>query len=237
MKEIFKFKQFEVNQRGCTMKINTDGVLLAVKTDPSASLTRVLDIGTGTGVIALMLAQSFPLAHVDAIDIDEGAFHCARLNFGNSPFSERLQIHHTAIEDYASDLQYDLILSNPPFFINSLKNANERKTLSRHASLDFYKALFEKCSALLTTDGSFQIIWPMEIRDQVLHLALSAKLYLNQETYISSFPDSSAFRVISIFKKIRPKAYQSDKFNIYQEQGVYSEAYLKLLSPFFIKYS
>jgi len=277
MKEIFKFKQFDVNQHGCTMKINTDGVLLAVKalgvkadgvkTEKSSDINtaneigaqinsqekkyneldsytsleivrqvdRILDIGTGTGVIGLILAQRFPEAKVEAIDIDEGAFNCARLNFDNSPFSDRLSIHHTGIEDFESENHFDLIVSNPPFFINSLKNTNDRKTLSRHASIAFYEALFEKCHDLLTAEGSFQIIWPLEIRDQILHVGISKKLYLSEEIHISSFPDSNAFRVISVFKKHASDAYKNEKFHIYQEQGVYSESYLELLRPFFIK--
>ena len=241
MKEIFKFKQFVVNQRGCTMKINTDGVLLAVKSEIAnvmkskhhTKVERILDIGTGTGVIGLMLAQRFPDAMIEAMDIDEGAFHCAMQNFESSPFSKRLSIHHTGIEDFESSNSFDLIVSNPPFFINSLKNTSERKTLSRHASLEFYEALFEKSHDLLSAEGSFEIIWPLEIRDQILHIGIGKKLYLNEEIYISSFPDSNPFRVISVFKKHAPDSYKSEKFHIYQEQGVYSESYQALLRPFF----
>src|SRR5690606_26146030 len=126
MKDIFRFKQFEVDQTGCGMKINTDGVLLAVKANAGAvghidAATRILDIGTGTGVVALMLAQRFPDANVEAIDIDEGAFNCAKLNFEKSPFSTRLSIQHIGIENYESQSKFDLIVSNPPFFLNSLK--------------------------------------------------------------------------------------------------------------------
>lgn len=235
MKELFKFKQFEIDQTGCTMKINTDGVLLAVKAKRT-NADRILDIGTGTGVIALMLAQRFPNASVEAIDIDRGAFDCAKRNFERSPFAAHLAIHHQGIENFESSHPFDLIISNPPFFINSLKNLNERKTLSRHGSIHFYEALFSKCYTLLNTEGTFQIIWPLEIRDQVLHIALAANLYLNEEICISSFPDSNPFRVISSFNKTPPNAYKSETFHIYEKQGVYSESYLALLKPFFLKY-
>jgi len=235
MKELFKFKQFEIDQTGCTMKINTDGVLLAVKAK-GTNVDRILDIGTGTGVIALMLAQRFPDALVEAIDIDNGAFDCAKHNFERSPFTARLAIHHQGIENLVSSNTFDLIVSNPPFFINSLKNSDERKTLSRHASIHFYEALFSKCFDLLNANGIFQIIWPLEIRDQVLHIALAANLYLNEEICISSFPDSNPFRVISSFDKTPPDAYKSETFHIYEKQGVYSKSYLALLKPFFLKY-
>lgn len=234
--DIFRFKQFNVNQAGCTMKINTDGVLLAVKANQDHNVGHILDIGTGTGVMALMLAQRYPDAYVESIDIDEGAVTCAQLNFENSPFADRLSAYQTGIEDYETSSVFDLIVSNPPFFINSLKNPDKRKSLSRHGSTQFYKFLFNKCSALLSADGSFQIIWPMEIRDQTLSLSLSAHLYLNNEVYISSFPDSAPFRVISTFKKRSPDSYVSKNFNIYKEEKVYSEQYKELLKPFFINY-
>jgi len=235
MSELFKFKQFEIDQTGCTMKINTDGVLLAVKAK-GTSADRILDIGTGTGVIALMLAQRFPDALVEAIDIDRGAFDCAKRNFERSPFAAHLAIYHQGIENFERSHPFDLIISNPPFFINSLKNLNERKTLSRHASIHFYDNLFSKCDTLLNAEGTFQIIWPLEIRDQVLHIALAANLYLNEEICIRSFPDSNPFRVISSFNKTPPDAYKCETFHIYEKQGVYSESYLALLKPFFLKY-
>lgn len=233
--DIFRFKQFNVNQKGCTMKINTDGVLLAVKANQDHT-GHILDIGTGTGVMALMLAQRYPDAYVESIDIDEDAVLCAKQNFINSPFAGRLKVHHTGIEDYEAMMFYDLIVSNPPFFINSLKNADKRKSLSRHSSIEFYKKMFEKCGRFLAPTGSFQIIWPLEIRDQVLSLSLEADLYLNEETYIRSFPDSDPFRVISVFRRFPPDLYVSKDFEIYEEEGVYSSHYQGLLAPFFINY-
>src|SRR5690554_4507637 len=116
MKDLFRFKQFTVDQAGCSMRINTDGVLLAVKAT-EGPISRALDIGTGTGVIALMLAQLHPESIVEAIDIDRGAFDCADSNFKKSPFSERLVVHHSDIKDFDSAFRYDLIVSNPPFFL------------------------------------------------------------------------------------------------------------------------
>src|SRR5690606_15682607 len=108
--DIFRFKQFNVNQAGCTMKINTDGVLLAVKANQDYNVGHILDIGTGTGVMALMLAQRYPDAYVESIDIDEGAVSCARMNFENSPFADRLSAYQTGIEDYETSSVFDLIV-------------------------------------------------------------------------------------------------------------------------------
>jgi len=231
---IFRFKQFDVNQNGCTMRINTDGVLLAAKANGYPK--HILDVGTGTGVMALMLAQRYPDAYVDSIDVDEGAVSCAGKNFENSPFHDRLAVYHKGIENYDTGKSYDLIVSNPPFFINSLKNPDRRKSVSRHTSIGFYKDMFGKCSMLLGPEGSFQIIWPLEVRDQVLSLSLEADLHLNEETYIRSFPNSAPFRVISVFKSFPPDLYARDDFEIYESEGVYSASYRDLLKPFFINY-
>src|SRR5690554_3575321 len=234
--DIFRFKQFNVNQKGCTMKINTDGVLLAVKANQDYHVKHILDIGAGTGVLSLILAQRYPDAYVESIDIDEGAVSCAGDNFRNSSFADRLSVYHIGIEDYKTTVSYDLIVSNPPFFINSLKNTDKRKSLSRHSSVEFYRKMFEKCGSFLTPTGSFQIIWPLEIRDQVLSLSLEANLFLNEETYIRSFPDFEPFRVISVFKRSSPELYVSSDFVIYEKEGIYSDAYKDLLKPFFINY-
>lgn len=236
MKDIFRFKQFDVNQSGCTMKINTDGVLLAVSAEQKQA-HRILDIGTGTGVIALMLAQRFPEAIVEAIDIDQGAVQCAAENFRNSPFADRLSVQYTGIGEFGSKHRFDLIVSNPPFFLNSLKNPGEKKSLSRHGSVEFFKQLFRKAEQLLTPSGSFQIIWPLSSRDQIISMGIHGNLSLHHERLVSSFPQGEPFRTISTFKAGPDSSnYSKDDFPIYERQGVYTEAYNNLLSPFFIKF-
>lgn len=235
MKDIFRFKQFAVNQSGSTMKINTDGVLLAVSADQQP-VHRILDIGTGTGVIALMLAQRFSEAQVEAIDIDEDAFHCAKENFQQSPFAGRLAAQHTGIGSFQSEHRFDLIVSNPPYFINSLKNPGEKKSLSRHGSVEFFREMFSKCEHYLSPEGSFQLVWPLSSRDQVISLGISGSLTLHHERYISSFPQGDPFRVISTFRKGPCVNYVSDHFPIYERQGVYTDSYKDLLKPFFLKF-
>jgi len=232
---IFRFKQFDVNQNGCTMKINTDGVLLAAKAYEDDGTKYILDIGTGTGVMALMLAQRHPDAFVEAIDIDEQAVLCARKNFGNSPFRDRMTVFHKGIEEYSAMIFYDLIVVNPPFFINSLKSPDKRKSLSKHTSIEFYKNMFKKCERLVGL-GSLWIIWPLEVRDQILGLKLDVDLHLTEETYIRSFPGSDPFRVISVFRGLPPAFYVSKNFEIYESEGVHSPYYRGLLKPFFINF-
>src|SRR3954467_12793908 len=120
---MFQFKQFAIDQTGCAMKINTDGVLLGALAEADKP-QHILDIGTGTGVIALMLAQRFTIAMVDAVEIDEQAAETAKSNFENSVFANRVNLYAEGFESYLSrlDKQYDLIVSNPPFYINSLES-------------------------------------------------------------------------------------------------------------------
>ena len=126
---MFRFKQFAVDQTGCAMKINTDGVLLGALTEADQPKT-ILDIGTGTGVIALMLAQRFKYAQIDAVEIDPGAAETAGRNFINSSYAERLNVYPIGFEEFFEqnpDKKYNLIVSNPPFFINSLKSPEANK--------------------------------------------------------------------------------------------------------------
>ncbi|MBC7745908.1 MAG: methyltransferase, partial [Flavobacterium sp.] len=137
--DIFFFKRFSVDQRGCAMKVNTDGVLLGALAETDKS-SRILDIGTGTGVISLMLAQRFPKAKIDAVEIDKEAALMAGTNFKNSAFSLQLQIFHSSYKEYFKKFpnkKYDLIVSNPPFFINSQQSKDLSKTIAKHTNQIF----------------------------------------------------------------------------------------------------
>lgn len=219
------------------MKINTDGVLLGAVADvPHGSVKRILDIGTGTGVIALMLAQRFDHALVDAIDVDEGSFECSRVNFQTSPFFERMRSCLAGIADYETTATYDLIVSNPPFFLDSLKNIDDRKTLSRHGTLSFYNTLFEKCSKLVTAKGAFVIVWPIDIRKRIINSGYTSAMNNYQEIFIQSFPASEPFRVISFFSTDKSLLYAKRNFYIYEERGKYSSGYGELLTDFFLNF-
>lgn len=237
MNEIFRFKQFQVDQQGCTMKINTDGVLLGAMAGVSRNqVKRILDVGTGTGVIAMMLAQRYDQALVDAADIDEGSFECSRRNFHNSSFANRMKAYHIGIEEYETSGFYDLIVSNPPFFLDSLKSVSDRKSLSRHGSLLFYRTLFERSAKWLAVNGSFVIVWPVDIRDRLTDLGYTNDMNNYREVFIQSFPESKPFRVISFFTNDFTRSYTRNGFHIYQERGKHSEVYVELLKDFFLNF-
>lgn len=232
---MFSFKQFSVSQQNCAMKINTDGVLLAAMADFEFKKS-ILDIGTGTGVIALMLAQLNVMAIIDAIDIDAEATKTAALNFKNSPFAHRLNAFNQGFEHYFINNPlkfYDLIISNPPFFIDALKSDNESKNLARHTNIGFFDSLFSQAKQHLTNEGCLQIIVPTQIENQIIQIALQNNLYLNCKTIITSFINSKPIRCILNFNKNK-LVYQETTFAIYESQGIHSAGYKTALKDFFI---
>lgn len=231
---IFRFKQFNVDQRGSAMKINTDGVLLAAKAK-AESPGAVLDIGAGTGVIALMLAQRFPLATVDALEIHPEAATCAANNFVESPFAERLNLFSMDFQAFEPIIKYDLIVSNPPFFINSLKNPDLAKMTARHAQETFFEKLFAKAHEWLSDAGAFQLILPLSIIEFARDSGFLENWCIQHELYIRSFDHSDAIRIILTLSK-RNQVYQREDFVIYEEKGIYTNEYKALLQPFFLNF-
>lgn len=231
---IFKFKQFDVDQTGCAMRINTDGVLLgATARHPSPRL--ILDIGTGTGVIALMLAQRFTEAEIHAVEIDEQAAQTAGKNFQLSVFNERLTIKHVSIEQYKYAQQFDLIVSNPPFFVNDLKSEEFRKGIARHADEDFFSMLIKKSSGLLADEGMTWLILPVKQADEVIGIAAHYNLSLAERIHIHSDQNKPTFRQMICLKKGETVLRERD-FNIYESLKQHTAAYKELLKDFFLAF-
>jgi len=229
---MFRFKQFSVDQKGCAMKINTDGVLLAATASAENPKT-ILDIGTGTGVIALMLAQRFPEAKIDAVEIDPSSAQTAEQNFRYSPFADRLAVFTTSIHDFwlqKKHQQYDLIVSNPPFYLDKLTSPKENKTLAKHAGPKFFENLIKAVPDFLTRDGFFWLILPPKTALVVKELA-KGFLFLKEETAVSSYPDGSPHRYILCFG-LKENNIKRFAFSIYESEKVYSLAYQMLLREF-----
>lgn len=231
---MFHFKQFSIDQTGCAMKINTDGVLLGALATAHAP-EHILDIGTGTGVIALMLAQRFANAIVDAVEIDKAAAHTARANFQNSKFNNRLALYAHSFEDYFSNhpaKNYDLIVSNPPFYINSLESPQAKKNTAKHADGNFFEKLVKAVAAHLTDTGSFWLILPIDTAELVKNIAQQNKLCLQKVIAIKSYPDSNPHREMLVLSWDNIKTVD-EEFAIYQEEKVYSDVYIDKLKDFF----
>ena len=231
---IFKFKQFDIDQAGCAMKVNTDGVLLAAKVQHPAP-QNILDIGTGTGVIALMLAQRFANAFVDAVEIDEMAAERASLNAQNSIFANRIAVKHAAFQDFETPKLYDLIVSNPPFFVNDLKNEETRKGIARHAELDFFDVLIEKSSRLLTESGKLWLILPVKQANEVILKGAGFDFSLCERINLHSDKNKATFRQIVCLSKEQLPLKETD-FYIYESLKQNTAEYKTLLKDFFLAY-
>jgi tRNA1Val (adenine37-N6)-methyltransferase len=231
---MFQFKQFAVDQSGCAMKINTDGVLLGVLTQANNPQS-ILDIGTGTGVIALMSAQRFPDTKIDAVEISEAAAATAARNFKSSKFADRLTSYHSGFEEYFQqnpDQKYDLIVSNPPFYINALKSPGEQRTVAKHTDEQFFNTLLSTTSNHLADNGLFWLILPVTTSELVKASAKAYGLYLHTQINIKSYPQSEPHRQIVVFSVNQMPVIVSD-FTIYEEPKKYTTQYESALKDFF----
>jgi tRNA1Val (adenine37-N6)-methyltransferase len=233
----FHFKQFSVDQTGCAMKINTDGVLLGALAEADEP-KKILDIGTGTGVIALMLAQRFPSAQVDAVEIDINAAQTAGRNFENSAFCVRLHIHPVDIGEYFDtnlDEKFDLIISNPPFYINSLESPDKRKKQAKHTDVSFFEGLMKDIAEHLSPTGLCWLILPNETAAEISVLAVQNGMSLHKRINIRSFINAEPHRVIVCYG-FEKRPFQTNEFVIYQSPGIYTDVYKQLLQPYFINF-
>lgn len=208
MSQGFQFKQFYVAHDRCAMKVGTDGVLLGA-TAPIGG-PRVLDIGTGTGLVSLMIAQRYFSSpyFIDAIDIIPEAVEQARENFANSPWSDHLHAYQSSLQDwrieergkegtrFALRNSYDLVVSNPPYFVDSLKNPDKNRETARHTDTLSYEDLIKHSKRLLAPDGVLQLILPIEAEQEIRRIAAAYDLYPTYTLYIRTTPTKSPKRFI-----------------------------------------
>lgn len=234
MSKIFQFKQFSVDQSNCGMKVNTDAALLG-SIAQNGLIRDILEIGTGTGVIALMLAQRYPDTFIDAVEIDESAAKTASLNFRNSPFSDKIKLIGSSFEGHflnIPDKKYDLIVSNPPYFVNSLQSDDPLKRLARHTNDHFFGNLITGCSEHLTSAGLLYLILPLDTAELVKSLLVrSEELAVHKTILIHSFPESKPYRCILVIG-IGERSTETQKIVIYERQNVYTDEYRMLLKDY-----
>lgn len=225
----FNFKEFEIEQNDLVMKVGTDAMLLGAFCE-SGTYKNILDIGTGTGVLSLMLAQKTE-GKITAIETNNNAYELAKRNICNSKFSERIEVLHTTFQDFLPPNSFDLIICNPPFFSDSKEISLSSRRMARinsHLPLSF---LIEKASKILNTEGTFWCILPFQQKEDVLGLTGFHHLYPNRIINVSSYKESKPIRVIfSISKKILP--FADEDFYIYESQNVYSDDYYRLTFPY-----
>ena len=210
----FRFKQFTIWHDRCAMKVGTDGVLLgawagttdspAANTDKTSPVERILDIGTGSGLIALMLAQRFPNAIIDGIDIDPSAVLQAKDNFSASPFSTRLHAYTSSLQDWQPKDQYDMIVSNPPYFSNSLLCLDNMRTIARHDNILSFAELLEHSNRLLTQAGTLSLVLPADAEKAILAEARLQHLYCVRLCRVHTTANKPAKRILVTFSHQTP---------------------------------
>jgi len=228
----FEFKQFRIEQQKAAMKVGTDGVLLGAWI-AVGDACRMLDVGTGTGLIALMLAQR-SLAIIDAIEIDDFAFEEARFNFVHSPWSDRLNAVSGDFVSFSNHPEetYDLIVSNPPFFINSLKTSDAATTIARHDEKLSFDQLIFGVRRLLNYHGRLGVIIPFESGVGFRESARLHGFYLKQWTSVIPKIGKLSKRVLLEFG-LQPCYPVENKLVILDESGTYTENYKSLTAPFY----
>ena len=212
----FQFKQFSLEQDRCAMKIGTDGVLLGAWTPINNNPYSILDIGTGTGVIALMLAQRSQAEQIDALEIDEQAYEQAVDNFENSPWSDRLFCFHAGLDEFIDEPEeeYDLIVSNPPFYSEDYKTENEQRDFARFQDAMPFEDLIEAASMFLSDNGIFTAIIPFKEEANFLALANEMDLYPIKITRVKGTPTSEIKRSLLAFGRNEIIDFPTDELTL-----------------------
>ena len=216
------------------MKVGTDALLLGswAGTDAGQPVTRILDIGTGSGVLALMLAQRFPNAAVDAVELEPEAARQAAENAARSPFSNRIQVHQRAIQGWSEET--DLIVCNPPFFHNHPKSQDRKRNLARHDDTLPLRVLFATASACLREEGSFDLVFPEDRAQEVAVEAQKNGFVLHAKIQLRATPAHEVIRSLWSWRKPDPHEVVFETWDLEGEegQGTWSEAVASRLDPF-----
>jgi tRNA1Val (adenine37-N6)-methyltransferase len=236
MNKPFKFKQFTVNQDRCAMKIGTDGVLLGAWASVEQQAFSILDIGSGTGVIALMLAQRSFAELIDAVEIDPEAYEQCTDNFENSPWSDRLFCYHASLEEFVEEIddKYDLIVSNPPFYSDDFKSDNPQRDLARFQDALPFDQLIKSVSKLLSETGLFSVIIPFKEEENFIGLATKVNLFPNRILHVKGNPSTDIKRSLIEFSFTKGDI-NVDEVIIETERHQYTQDYINLTKDFYLK--
>jgi len=198
--DYFRFKQFLVRQDACAMKVGTDGTLLGAWAKGGE---RILDVGTGTGLVALMMAQRYPQSTIVGIDIDEPAVLQARQNVSASPFVHRVNIEKCDVRVFTG--LFDAIISNPPYFESSLQSTNQQRMMARHTSSLSYSDLMASAYRLLDEKGEFSIVIPFDYKTRIESEAALAGFFLSRDCAVKTTPTKTPRRYLLAFRKKAPE--------------------------------
>ena len=234
----FQFKQFSIEQDKCAMKVGTDGVLLGAWATLENNPYSILDIGSGTGLIALMLAQRSYAEQIDALEIDENAYEQCVENFENSNWGDRLFCYHASFQEFVEEMyeeeQYDLIISNPPFYTTHYKSENEQRDLARFEDALPFEHLLQGSSLLLSEEGIFCVIIPFQEEEKFISIANHFELFPSKITRVKGTPSTEVKRSLIAFSKKQIEA-KTDELVIETARHQYTEEYKNLTQDFYLK--
>ncbi len=235
---MFQFKQFSVNQDKTAMKVGTDGVLLGAWAPVNHNPFSVLDIGAGTGIIALMLAQRTNAEQIDALEIDEDAYEQAVDNFEISPWGDRLFCFHAGLDEFIEEPEdeYDLIVSNPPFYSEDYKTENEQRDLARFQDAMPFEEIVEAADLLLSENGILAVIIPFKEEEKFVRLAKEYELYPVKITRVKGTPTSVVKRSLLAFSRNETPEIEIDELTIEIDRHVYTPEYIELTKDFYLKF-
>ncbi len=237
----FRFKQFGIEQDLCAMKVGTDGVLLGAWAEGGR---RILDIGCGTGIVSLMMAQRFPQAMVTSIDIEEDCCRQTLANAKNSPWGDRVKVEHASLQSFTQAMakddasddahKYDCIVSNPPFFVNALKNPDRARTLARHSDSLPFGVLAKGVSSLLVPGGVFSVVMAEECCASFIDEAWFAGLYLAETVRIVTKRGKPVKRRLMRFSNVRQSEPKDATEELQDKDGKRSEWFEALTKEFYL---
>lgn len=233
----FFFRQFAIRQEGAVHPMGTDSVLLGAWS-PVEKSRRILDIGTGTGILALMLAQRNHSASIDAVEFDEATANCARENILLSPWPNRIHLVQSSIQEYVpgEPAPYDLIVSNPPFFSEISLASDVRRRLGRHQSALRPGELIEAVLRLLAQDGKFCVVLPTREAALFQELAVFQRLYVTSERQVFSRPGKPVERILLQFERIPHHFKRQPPLYIYQAEEIPSNDFMALTGAFYTSF-
>lgn len=236
-KDQFRFKQFAVSQTGTTLKVCTDSCLFGAWVANSFAVAKnALDIGTGTGLLAMMVAQRHSNTSILALEIDDSSAALAKSNFESSPWVDSLKVENCSLQDFSKKIMthsFDIIFCNPPFFENQLTSSNQTKNLAKHSSQLTRQELVNAIFKLLTENGSAFVLLPEFEAEEFLKIANGFGLFLTEQKTVRNKANGAVFRQMMRFEKNQKELVQSE-IVIYESEKVYTQDFVELLKPYYL---